>query len=349
MSCCQPGQIAQLIITVRTSGDSYGIPTQVYLDPFDNSVDGALIFHSSRLCGARSLIQKIEGELELARQKLAGDLTDVLKLRPMPALALRITEACQDQQADLRSIIELIQCEPNVSAKILSVVNSPIYGYSREINSLDQSVVVLGFKKLSELAVSIASKQVFENEASADETGPNTQSARMELYEHCLGAATLSRVLAQQPASAVDAGAAFLACMLHDVGKLFLLDLAPNSYSQIYPPDEQTSSVKQELEMFGKTHAELGMHFAIVSGLPSAIHDAIEHHHDSGSPDRSELAAITDLANSLSKAWGIGIANPQPPNEVAQQWMTSVQEETVESIRETASEQFRVLHSLFMS
>jgi putative nucleotidyltransferase with HDIG domain len=294
------------------------------------------------------LIQKIEGELALARQRLAGDLTDVLNLRPMPALALRITEACQDQQANLRSIIELIQCEPNISAKILSVVNSPIYGYSREINSLDQAVVVLGFKKLSELAVSIASKQVFEQETSADQPGPDTQAARMELYEHCLAAATLSRVLAQQPACSVDAGAAFLACMLHDVGKLFFFDLAPKTYSQIYPPGEETSSVEQELEVFGKTHAKLGMHFAIVSGLPSGIHDAIEHHHDNDSQQRSELAAMTDLANSLSKAWGIGVANSRAPNDVAQQWLTSVEEETVDSIRETANEQFQVLHSLFM-
>ena len=58
---------------------------------------------------------------------------------------------------------------------------------------------------------------------------------------------------------------------------------------------------------------------------------------------------MTDLANSLSKAWGMGSANSQRPNDVAQQWLTSVDEETVDSIRETANEQFQVLHSLFMS
>ena len=269
------------------------------------------------------MIQKVDGELEFARQKLSGDLTDVLNLRPMPALALRITEACQDQQANLRSIIELIQCEPNIAAKILSVVNSPIYGYSREINSLDQAVVVLGFKKLSELAVSIASKQIFEQDAPSNGPGSDTQGARMELYEHCLAAATLLRVLAQQPGSPVDPATAFLACMLHDVGKLFFFDLAPETYSRMHPPAEDTTSVAQELEVFGKTHAELGMHFAIVSGLPSAIHGAIEHHHDSDNVERSELAAMTDLANSLSKAWAMGPPSSCGPNEVVQQWLTS--------------------------
>lgn len=295
------------------------------------------------------MIQKVDGELEIARQKLTGDLTDVLKLRPMPVLALRITEACQDQQANLRAIIELIQCEPNIAAKILSVVNSPIYGYSREISSLDQAVVVLGFKKLSELAISIASKQVFEQETSEMESGLDLQAARMELYEHCLAAATVSRVLAQQPGCAVDAGAAFLACMLHDVGKLFFFDLAPQTYYNMQPPAEDTTSVEQELEVFGKSHAELGMQFAIVSGLPPAIHDAIEYHHDGENQQRSELAAMTDLANSLSKAWEMGTQNRLGTNDVAQTWLATTDVETVDAVRESAGKQFQVLRSLFMS
>ena len=295
------------------------------------------------------MIQKINEELQTARQKLEGDLTEVLKLRPMPALALRITEACQDQQADLRTIIELIQCEPNISSRILSVVNSPIYGYSREINSLDQAVVVLGFKKLSELAISIASKQVFDQEVNIVAQVPNTQTARMQLYEHCLAAATVSRVLAQQPGCNVDAGAAFLACMLHDVGKLFFLDLAPTSYGQIYSTDESAASVEQEQEMFGTTHAELGMHFGIGSGLPSTICDAIEHHHNCDLPERPELAELTDLANSLSKIWGIGCPISEQPSPIAHKWLTTTDEQTVATMQETASEQFQVLHSLFIN
>ena len=111
-------------------------------------------------------------------------------------------------------------------------------------------------------------------------SGPDTQAARMELYEHCLGGShTCLACWLNNPAVRSMPARRFWRVCLHDVGKLFFFDLAPKTYSQIYPPGEDTTSVEQELEVFGKTHAELGMHFAIVSGLPSAIHDAIEHHH----------------------------------------------------------------------
>ena len=125
------------------------------------------------------MICKSEGELTTAREKLAGDLKEILDLRPMPGMVVRINQACQNQQANLQTIIELIQCEPTIVSRILSIVNSPIYGCSREINSLNQAVVVLGFKRLSQLAASIASKQVFEQ-------GEESKAARLTIYEHCL-------------------------------------------------------------------------------------------------------------------------------------------------------------------
>ncbi len=288
------------------------------------------------------MICNLEGELASAREKLAGDLTEVLNLRPMPGMVVRINQACQNQQVNLQTIIELIQCEPTIVSRILSIVNSPIYGFSREINSLNQAVVVLGFRKLSQLAASIASKQVFEH-------GEECKTARIAIYEHCLACAATARVLAQQPDSDVDDGAAFLAGLLHDVGKLFFLDLAPASYTDLQSSGDHESKIELEAELYGKHHPDMGMEFAITNGLPHSIIEAIAHHHDDGErATRTRLTQITDLANSMVKLWGIGGPAGNSPSATAMQWIDDHDEQTVAQIRCAAVEQFQILKSMFL-
>lgn len=287
------------------------------------------------------LIVRVEGELVAARERLENDLGSVLQLRPMPGAAMRITESCQDKQAKLKDVLELVQCEPKISSRIISIVNSPIYGCSRPISSLNQAVVLLGFKRLSELAVSIASKEVFEE-------GGAFRKEQMAIYEHSLAVAALARILAQRAGNSAEAGAAFLAGMLHDVGKLFLLDLAPETYSQIHAErHEKLSAVDLELDVFGKTHAELGKHFTSASGLPETIHRAIERHH-SIENKVGELGQFVAVGNALAKHWGIGGKSSPTLCPIASTWLEENDEETVAQVRDSAEEQFTVLKSLFL-
>ena len=287
------------------------------------------------------MIVRVEGELAAARDRLENDLEGVLELRPMPGAAMRITESCQNEQANLKHVLELVQCEPKICSRIISIVNSPIYGCSRPISSLNQAVVLLGFKRLSELAVSIASKDVFDG-------GGQFPQEQMAIYEHSLAVAALARMLAQKAGRSAEAGAAFLAGMLHDVGKLFLFDLAPETYSQIHNQDHaEMSTVELELDVFGKTHADLGIHFASTSGLPEAIHQAIGSHHCEEN-DIEGIGQFVADGNALAKYWGIGGPSSDTPCVIASAWLEQRDDEAITEVNETAVEQFKFLESLFL-
>lgn len=289
------------------------------------------------------MIKAPQDELIQVRRKLTDDLPAVLELRPLPFLALKINEQCRNHHSDIDRIIELIQCEPATAAKILSIVNSPLYAYSREIDSIKQAVVVLGFKRLAEVAMSIASHEVFSDENDGSDFG-------MPLYEHSLAVATTSRLLAQQSTGLIDDGAAFLAGLLHDVGKLFFFDLAPGVYMALLDTLETSCSVEHEYALFGKSHSEMGLHFAHNYGMPSSIRGAIEQHHASESLQQSDLAKTVDLANSLVKLWNISgqYTEPQTANLVAQQWLEETDQETVSEFRELARRHYRTLRSLIL-
>lgn len=286
-------------------------------------------------------------ELESARLRLSGDLTPVLNLRPLPVMALKINQACQQPDADLNLLIEMIQCEPSLVSRILSLVNSSVYGYTREISSINQAVVVLGFRKLSELVTATAAKQIFEID-------PASQAIGIKIFEHSLACASAARVMFQHQFAGSDAGPAFLAGLLHDVGKLFLFDLAPVAYGQLHyegSPPLNVSSIRCEREWFGRCHAELGSHFALASGLPSVIRTAIEQHHskDSNLETQTELAANTELANAVVKVWRIGgSCSNSAAEEIVAAWSSTQPPHEVDQLREKTNEQFTTLRSLFL-
>lgn len=277
-------------------------------------------------------------ELDLAKQKLATQLEDLIQLRPLPATAMQIMKACRNQELDVHELIQLVECDAVISARVLSMVNSSMYGYSREIASIDQAVVVLGFKSLSQLAVSIASQQVFSD-------GELAHDARIQLYNHSLGCAAVARILANLFGRQSDSGAAFLAGMLHDVGKLVFFDVAPIGYLEIYNRSD-VCRVELEQNAFGMDHTSVGERFGELWELPSQINQAIAEHHCPVDETTQPLSRITSLANELAKNWGIGQQECLTECETTLNWISEQSPEELEAVQIEASQNFSELQSL---
>lgn len=282
-------------------------------------------------------------ELTSARQRLKEEAKSMVELRPLPAIALKVNRACADKEVDIKSLTSLVECDAAFASKILSVVNSSIYGYMREISSIRQALVILGRMNIGQLATSIAAQTVFCS------SGDDAQ-ARLLIYEHSLGCAAISRVLAGKMGVEVDPSAAFLAGMLHDVGKLILLDLAPQSYAQILNANAKgENSVTLEQAWFETDHTELGKLFGDSWGLSQAICHAISQHHNPSEAQTCDLTRVTQLANQLSKTWGVGQPESEVEVEWTDPWLEGCDEEELETVKEMAMEQFAEVQALLVS
>ena len=282
-----------------------------------------------------------ESEIALARTKLESDLDSLVQLRPLPAIAMQIMKVCDEPKTKVGELVRLIECDAAISSRILSVVNSSTYGYSREVTSINQAVVVLGFKSLSQLTVSIASEKVFSD-------GDTALQPRLRLYDHSLATAAISRLLANETEVPADPGASFLAGILHDVGKLVLFDVAPNFYGDLQSNERPDDCVAIETAAFGVDHSVIGAKFGSLWGLPAEINTAIENHHCLEEPANPVLK-VTSLANELTKIWGVGQAEKSSSCETTNAWLADLDEPTVEYLREQASAQFADLKSLLAS
>jgi HD-like signal output (HDOD) protein len=238
-------------------------------------------------------------------------------LLPFPSTAARLVSALGDESTDVRDVIKLIECEPKVSSRVLQMSNSPLYGATRSIATIGHAVVILGFKSVSNLALTAAAEGIFSQ--GGVECGP----VRKQTYFQSLAIGTVARLLAQQVDEA-SPDEAFLAGVMHDIGKLVLLDAAGRDYVRVITGDEMGNdelrnhelgnhelgnTVQQERQLFGTSHPELGQSCGHQWGLPPSIITAIGNHHKeiADVSDSTSIALIA--ANYAARKWEIGFEN----------------------------------------
>ncbi len=224
-------------------------------------------------------------------------------IKPIPTVAIRLLEACRDQNENIGELVNLIESDPAIAVRILTAANSPLFGQSRLINSIQHAVVVLGFSVISQMASTLATMTVF---FETEDNQPEMIDQRERLFHHSIGCAVVARSIAIV-VDTVDPGEAYLAGALHDVGKLVFFELAPVEYQRLSTLSKPNINISVEHDIFGITHPELGQRCAEKWGLSDEIGMAIGfHHHPNEAPFCLELVKVIETANYYSATWGIG-------------------------------------------
>ena len=235
-----------------------------------------------------------------------AQLEELPKLKAFPAAASRLLAECDDPKLTPVRIAEIVRCDPAIAGRLLQVSNSPLYGYCGKIRTIEQAVVVLGMKAIHNLTMAMAGELVFaEGQVAMDQ--------RRALWRHSLAVATVGRLFAPYCEATPDE--AFLAGVFHDVGKLVIYDLAPETYLQLDESLPAAQRIEQETQTFGIDHAELGMDCSDDWGLPNEIGEAIGSHHrvDEAEPG---LPKCTAVANALAHRWQLSLMTSPREEEV---------------------------------
>ena len=225
-----------------------------------------------------------------------GFLDELPDLKPFPTVASRLLQVTGDDHSHVTDLATIIATDPAITSQLMRLANSSAFGFVGQIRSVNHAVVVLGRRQIRNLAVALAAGQLFQE-------GPTAHDARRALWEHALGCAALARVLASFARQTLP-DEAFLAGILHDVGKLVFLDAVADQYVEATREADSSQIVDIEHHVFGTTHQELGQRCADEWGLPWELNEAIRFHHVSTNEDfGSEISAVIAAANVLSKVW----------------------------------------------
>ncbi len=238
--------------------------------------------------------------MKLTLEQIVRRVGDLPALPQVVAEVLRITE---DPDTTVKDLNEAISRDQALAAKVLRLANSAYYGFPRRIGTIVEAVIILGFNTIRNLVLAASVHGILSREL------PGYQLARGELWRHSIACAMAARTLARR-ARFPQPDQAFVAGLLHDIGKLVLGVYVGEAYTAILEKvhKEGLSFVQAEEEVLGFTHAAVGARVADKWNLPSYLVEAIELHHE---PARARsnplLVALTHLADAVSMMMGMGI------------------------------------------
>jgi len=228
------------------------------------------------------------------------------KLYSLPAVALEVIDLTSQPAVDTRALKACIEKDPALTTRILRVVNSSLFGLSRQVVDLHQALALLGIKPLKMLVLGFSlPKDLFE--------GLEGQTLR-RYWQHTVVKAVACRLLAER-LGRVSGDEAFLAGLLQDIGQLVLIqDLGPPYIRFLDHVEAQRGDVlAMELETLGFDHAVLSARLLEHWRLPPAVVAAVASPLDVDqilelSPAVRALPQILHLAELITRT----IEDPRP-------------------------------------
>ena len=215
----------------------------------------------------------------------------VARLPSLPQPLLKLLTLCQSDDTGIAELAELIAKDPAMSARLVSVANSAAYHHGDQPLSLMQSAQQLGSDMIKVLAISESVFQTFN--AFSKIGGVDLRP----FWKHCLRLAITTKDLAHRLAPAL-LEEAYLAGLLHDVGRLALLVASPQNYLGTFQRIDLTTLCQDELGQLKISHAEAGAWLAGQWRLSPALVESILYHH----ADRDRIGSTHTLTRLLHLA-----------------------------------------------
>jgi putative nucleotidyltransferase with HDIG domain len=223
-------------------------------------------------------------------------------LPAMPGIAVKVMEMVGDPGTSAKDLQEVISHDQALTTKVLKIANSAMFGVSRDISTLSHAIMILGFSTIRSIVLATSTKSIYLK-------GKSTGGFSMKLlWDHSIGCALVARRLARETHT-VNLEEAFIAGLLHDIGKTVINLLFASRYeeviSQVYNGGESFATVENRL--MGFDHTQVGALVLRKWNLSRSLEDAVLHHHDPANATANpKLTAVVSLANSYCKKLGIG-------------------------------------------
>jgi putative nucleotidyltransferase with HDIG domain len=224
----------------------------------------------------------------LSNDQLAALVGQVSTLPSAPKAFQEVLACLQDPAASMTDVARIIGRDVAMTANIMKMVNSAFFGVRQPITTTDRAVAYLGLDTLGAL---VLGHGVFKSGLPTGVAGFSLE----RLWAHSLHTAMAARAIAlHEKSSSAEAERAFLAGVLHDVGKIVFATRTIQS-------PEIAASVGDDESLMQVHHAEVGAYLLGLWGFPNPIVEAVAYHHVPSlvANERLSLAGLVHIANYL--------------------------------------------------
>jgi signal transduction histidine kinase/HD-like signal output (HDOD) protein len=238
-------------------------------------------------------------------------LRQVESLPTLPHVAVRLLDLAADDQSSSHEVVELISCDPALTAKVLTLCRRAAMGVRHESLTVERAVVLLGFSTIRNAVLSVKVFEVFDDLDDRDEH--NASFDRAEFWRHSLAVAVASELIAScMKKRSVRPAEAFVCGLLHDLGKLALDHVLPRSYRRVVDLAQmhQADIARFERRVIGLDHHTAGKRLAEHWQLPCTMQDCMWLHGTDYESlpglEHRDLIGVVSLADLLVRRHHIG-------------------------------------------
>lgn len=230
--------------------------------------------------------------------------TDVRTLAPLSSAVIELTRLTRVLSTPVEQIERIMLRDPALSANVLRVANSPVFGLRRQVRSLSHAVTLLGFTRVRDLITSTGLMATLPAEL------PGYGITAREFLSHSIAVGVLAEQLANRCLPGRDAPW-FLAGLLHDIGKLVLSRyLAERSPELSLRLQERRTLEAAERSLFSTDHTEVAAIIGRSWQLPPEIIAAATHHHTPAIGASTTYAYLVDVVHVADvMAYGLGFGS----------------------------------------
>lgn len=237
---------------------------------------------------------------ESTRSRLKQAVANLDSLPAMPVIAQKLLALPLDTEEGEAKLLKLIGQDPQISAKIISLANSPIMGVSRKVGVVADAAMLLGLTRIKSVAIGIASM------SNLSKLPPGRHFKPQDLWLHCMTIAIAMRTIAKWMPARIrpKEDHIFLAGLLHDIGFMALhhidATLSDELHHQIHLQPKRPI-LEIELETLGITHCYIGAQLGRHWNLPEEIVTVLGYHHPPYVGEIAEDQPLVRLVNVAEK------------------------------------------------
>ena len=218
-----------------------------------------------------------------------------------PEIVHRVNMAVDSPRFSLDRVGKIISEDPVLSARLLKIANSSLYGFPVKVDTIARALTLIGTKQLRDLITASMVIDMFN--------GKLKPLISMEsFWRHSIACGVAARVIATARREA-NVERYYLTGLLHDIGLLVIYAQLPEQATTILQrsKEEKILMCEAEHDLLGFDHAELGGELLRNWNLPPDLHEPVSRHHTpSQSTDYQLEAAIVHVADILVMSMRLG-------------------------------------------
>ncbi|WP_317930652.1 HDOD domain-containing protein [Halioxenophilus sp. WMMB6] len=206
----------------------------------------------------------------------------------LPEVAVKVREACQDNDSSAATITKIVAHDTSISAKLLAASNSPLYRGAVPINTLQDAIARLGRQTTQHLVYYYATKELFETPI------PLLRKLFQANWQRSLERAVMAHTLAKFSDSELNPDTAFLCGLLFRIGDLVV-------FQYVADIEEEPNELAKVQNIAEATSSQISRLLVEDWKLPEAVSEALQFggqwRYTSGQkePDYGELMIVTNI------------------------------------------------------